>query len=82
MVRMEYHAPVSFKLINNQNNERNFSAIIPSTLLKHLRARLPISLHAELARRAEVEGVSLNTLAIALLAAGLSKTNISKHDKQ
>lgn len=45
------------------------------------RARLPISLHAELARRAEVEGVSLNTLAIALLAAGLSKNNLSDHSK-
>lgn len=46
------------------------------------RARLPISLHAELARRAEAEGVSLNTLAIALLAAGLSKNNLSDHDRQ
>lgn len=41
------------------------------------RARLPISLHAELARRAEAEGVSLNTLAIALLASGLSKNNVA-----
>ncbi len=46
------------------------------------RARLPISLHAELARRAEAEGVSLNTLAIALLAAGLSKNHLSDYDKQ
>ena len=45
------------------------------------RARLPISLHAELARRAEVEGVSLNTLAITLLAAGLAKNNLSNYDK-
>src|SRR5687768_13309077 len=42
------------------------------------RARLPISLHAELARRAEEEGVSLNTLAVSLLAAGLSRTDL--HD--
>lgn len=46
------------------------------------RARLPISLHAELARRAEAEGVSLNTLAIALLAARLSKNNLSDYDRQ
>jgi antitoxin HicB len=44
------------------------------------RTRLPISLHAELARRADMEGVSLNTLAITLLAAGLSKTQQPNRD--
>lgn len=39
------------------------------------RARLPISLHAELARRAEMEGVSLNTL-----ATGLSKQYFSDQE--
>lgn len=37
------------------------------------RTRIPKSLHAELARRAALEGVSLNTLAVTLLAAGLAK---------
>lgn len=39
------------------------------------RARIPKSLHADLARRAELEGVSLNTMAITLLAEGLSKVH-------
>jgi len=37
------------------------------------RMRVPKSLHAELARRAKSEGVSLNALATALLAQGLGK---------
>lgn len=36
------------------------------------RLRVPRTLHARLAYRAEAEGVSLNTLAIGLLAAGLA----------
>lgn len=35
--------------------------------------RAPKSLHAKLARRAETEGVSMNTLAVALLAEGLGR---------
>jgi predicted RNase H-like HicB family nuclease len=35
------------------------------------RLRMPQSLHARLARRAEADGVSLNTLAVSLLAAGV-----------
>ena len=35
--------------------------------------RAPKSLHAKLARQAEVEGVSMNTLAVALLAEGLGR---------
>ena len=35
------------------------------------RLRVPASLHEQLADRAELEGVSLNTLAISYLAAGL-----------
>jgi predicted RNase H-like HicB family nuclease len=35
------------------------------------RLRVPQSLHARLAHRADAEGVSLNTLAVSLLAAGL-----------
>lgn len=45
------------------------------------RTRLPVSLHAELARRAEMEGVSLNTMAITLLAAGLAKSNLANYEK-
>lgn len=59
----------------------------PSKFRKYsgqFRARLPISLHAELARRAEEEGVSLNTLAVSLLAAGLSQHYVldSKNSKR
>lgn len=35
------------------------------------RLRLPKTLHAQLAEQAEIEGVSLNSLAIAILARGL-----------
>jgi len=37
------------------------------------RTRVPKSLHARLARQAAVEGVSMNTLAVALLAEGLGR---------
>jgi len=46
----------------------------PATQPDHsgqFRLRLPRSLHAALAGRAELEGVSLNTLAVALLSRGL-----------
>lgn len=46
------------------------------------RARLPISLHAELAKRAEIEGVSLNTLAITLLATGLAQHSFADDNKR
>lgn len=39
------------------------------------RQRVPKSLHASLARRADHEGVSLNTLVTALLAEGLGQKN-------
>ena len=35
--------------------------------------RTPKSLHSRLAKQAEIEGVSMNTLAVALLAEGLGK---------
>ena len=38
--------------------------------------RLPRTLHADLARRAKREGVSLNTLVVALLAHGTSARNV------
>ena len=38
--------------------------------------RAPKSLHAKLARQAEVEGVSMNTLAVALLAEGLGRKQV------
>ena len=37
------------------------------------RLRLPRSLHAQLADRAELEGVSLNTLVVTLLAQGIAR---------
>ncbi|HSU15634.1 type II toxin-antitoxin system HicB family antitoxin [Longimicrobium sp.] len=37
------------------------------------RLRLPRSLHAELAQRAEIEGTSLNALALSYVAAGLGR---------
>jgi antitoxin HicB len=53
--------------IPDPNKLRKFSG--------QFRARLPKSLHAELAKQAEIDGVSLNTMAITLLAAGLAKHN-------
>jgi len=38
--------------------------------------RAPKSLHAKLARQAEAEGVSMNTLAVALLAEGLGRKQV------
>jgi predicted RNase H-like HicB family nuclease len=39
------------------------------------RLRLPRSLHAELAQRAELEGISLNALALSYVAAGLGRVH-------
>ncbi|UJX39832.1 type II toxin-antitoxin system HicB family antitoxin [Desulfovibrio sp. JY] len=39
--------------------------------------RTPKSLHAKLARQAEAEGVSMNTLAVSLLAEGLGRKESS-----
>lgn len=41
--------------------------------------RVPRSLHAALARRAEAEGVSFNTLCASLLAEGLGRREDGKH---
>ena len=38
------------------------------------RLRVPRSIHEELARRAELEGVSLNTLAVAFISESLGRT--------
>lgn len=40
--------------------------------------RTPKSLHAKLAKQAEVEGVSMNTLAVALLAEGLGRKQVER----
>jgi antitoxin HicB len=40
------------------------------------RSRVPRSMHAALARRAEREGVSLNSLVTALLAEGLRRRDV------
>jgi len=42
-------------------------------------ARLPKSLHARLAARAKKEGVSLNTLVLALIAEGLGHKEVCGH---
>ena len=45
----------------------------PSTASGQWRMRAPRSLHQRLAARAKAEGVSLNTLAVSLLAEGLGR---------
>ncbi|MHC1713164.1 MAG: type II toxin-antitoxin system HicB family antitoxin [Solidesulfovibrio sp.] len=42
------------------------------------RTRVPKSLHAKLARQAEIEGVSMNTLTVALLAEGLGRKDAGR----
>lgn len=39
----------------------------------NLRLRIPVSLHAKLARTATIEGVSLNTILVSILAGGATK---------
>jgi antitoxin HicB len=46
------------------------------------RIRLPKSLHAALALRAKMEGVSLNTLAATILAKGMGQKIINKDEKR
>ncbi len=56
--------------------EENWPLPAPEILRTYsgqLRARLPKSLHARLAARARVEGVSLNTLIVAAVAASLGQ---------
>ena len=43
------------------------------------RIRVPKSLHAELDAKAKLEGVSLNTLSIVLLAEGITRRNTLNH---
>lgn len=43
------------------------------------RIRVPKSLHAQLDSKAKLEGVSLNTLAVALLAEGIGRKNAATH---
>ncbi|MBP6103868.1 MAG: type II toxin-antitoxin system HicB family antitoxin [Gammaproteobacteria bacterium] len=43
------------------------------------RIRVPKSLHAQLDAKAKLEGVSLNTLSIALLAEGITRRNTLNH---
>lgn len=54
------------------NSAKNFSG--------QFRLRVPKSLHAKLAATAEEEQVSLNTVAVALLAAGLAKKSPTLRD--
>lgn len=54
----------------------------PSSINKYSgqwRIRLPKSLHAQLDIKAKLEGVSLNTLAVTLLAEGIGRRNIVNH---
>jgi antitoxin HicB len=45
------------------------------------RQRVPKSLHAALARRAEKEGVSLNALVTAMLAESLGRRSVDNHER-
>lgn len=48
----------------------------PSAYSGNFRLRVPKSMHAALAHRAEREGVSMNTLAVALLAEGMGAHSV------
>jgi antitoxin HicB len=45
-------------------------------------ARVPKSIHAQLAARAKAEGVSLNTLVVAFIAEGLGRREAGAADRQ
>lgn len=57
----------------------------PSSLAKYSgqwRIRVPKSLHAKLDMKAKLEGVSLNTLAVTLLAEGIGRQLAKKQSKK
>ncbi len=56
--------------------ELGLDAPRPATASGQWRMRAPKSLHQRLAARAKAEGVSLNTLAVALLAEGLGQRQV------
>jgi predicted RNase H-like HicB family nuclease len=65
---------VALELAVETYQEEGWALPAPQPLPQYsgqFRLRVPRSLHGRLADRAEVEGVSLNTLAVSYLAAGL-----------
>ena len=61
-------------LFRSRAMKRHGRALPPSDVVSefsgNIRLRLPKSLHADLSRRADAEGVSLNALMVSLLARG------------
>ena len=55
-----------------EDNEPLPAAAVQPAASGQFRLRVPRSLHVQLVNRAEVEGVSLNTLAVTLLAQGIA----------
>ena len=67
-------ARVALELSIEVHNEEGWKLPAPWKLSPYsgqFRLRVPVALHRQLAERAELEGVSLNTLAVSYLAAGL-----------
>ena len=55
--------------------EFNAQDFMPASASGKVLARLPRSMHVQLAARAKVEGVSLNSLVLAFIAEGLGRRN-------
>jgi antitoxin HicB len=69
---------VALDLAVETYQEEGWPLPAPQPVPRHsgqFRLRVPRSLHGQLAERAEVEGVSLNTLAVSYLAAGLGEAH-------
>ncbi len=56
----------------------NADDFTPASASGKVLARLPRSMHMQLTARAKTEGVSLNSLVLALIAEGLGKRNASR----
>ena len=56
----------------------NVDDFTPASASGKILARLPRSMHLQLKARAKTEGVSLNSLVLALIAEGLGKRNASR----
>lgn len=61
-----------------EDNEPLPAAAIQPAASGQFRLRVPRSLHVQLVNRAELEGVSLNTLAVTLLAQGIARVESEK----
>ena len=56
----------------------NVDDFTPASASGRVLARLPRSMHLQLTARAKTEGVSLNSLVLAMIAEGLGKRNASR----